>query len=62
MLIFILATGYLFTVYLLLALAKRTGQKSTARNLPPANLGTHQQDLSVTPNVTSNVSEVVNSQ
>jgi hypothetical protein len=62
MLIFILAAGYLFTVYLLLALAKRTGQKSTARNLPSATSVTHQSELSVTPNVTANVSEVVNSQ
>lgn len=28
MMIFILAAGYLFTVYLLLALAKRTGRNS----------------------------------
>jgi hypothetical protein len=29
MMIFILATGYLFTVYLLLALAKRNNKKNT---------------------------------
>jgi hypothetical protein len=30
MMIFILASGYLFTVYLLLALAKRTASKTSA--------------------------------
>ncbi|MBE9050473.1 hypothetical protein IQ243_08630 [Nostocales cyanobacterium LEGE 11386] len=58
MLIFILAAGYLFTVYLLLALAKRTSKKSTPRNLPAANPGKRKPDISVT----SKVTEAVNSQ
>ncbi|MDH6057961.1 hypothetical protein [Umezakia ovalisporum] len=58
MLTFILAAGYLFTVYLLLALAKKTGKNYPPRSLPPNNPGKHQQDVSVTPHVT----EVVNSQ
>lgn len=58
MMIFILAAGYLFTVYLLLALAKRSGQKTAARNFVPRNNEKHQQEISVTPQVT----EVVNSQ
>ncbi|MDP5337635.1 MAG: hypothetical protein NWQ28_03550 [Nodularia sp. (in: cyanobacteria)] len=58
MLTFILAAGYLFTVYLLLALAKRTGSKSAPKNLPATKTGKHQQDVSVTHQVT----EVVNSQ
>lgn len=58
MMIFILAAGYLFTVYLLLALAKRSGQKSTTRNFVPGNHGKHQQEVSVTPQV----NEVVNGQ
>ena len=32
MMIFILAAGYLFTVYLLLALAKRTGKNSVIKS------------------------------
>ncbi|MBH8577468.1 hypothetical protein I8752_31780 [Nostocaceae cyanobacterium CENA369] len=58
MMIFILATGYLFTVYLLLALAKRTTQKAVPRNFPAPSQEKHQQKLAVTPKV----SEVVNSQ
>ncbi|GAX37079.1 hypothetical protein [Nodularia sp. NIES-3585] len=58
MLTFILAAGYLFTVYLLLALAKRTGNKSAPKNLPATHSGKHQQDISVN----HQVSEVANSQ
>ena len=58
MLTFILAAGYLFTVYLLLALAKRTGHKSAPQNLPAPNPGKHKRDVPVTHQVT----EVVNSQ
>jgi len=58
MMIFILAAGYLFTVYLLLALAKRTGQKSISKSVTLAYNGKHKREISVTPNVT----EVVNSQ
>ncbi|MBE9198413.1 MULTISPECIES: hypothetical protein [unclassified Nodularia (in: cyanobacteria)] len=58
MLTFILAAGYLFTVYLLLALAKRIGKSSAAKNLPATNPGKHEQNVSITPHVT----EVVNSQ
>ena len=57
MMIFILAAGYLFTVYLLLALAKRTGQK-TPKSLSAATKSPHQQEISVR----TKVSEVVNSQ
>jgi hypothetical protein len=58
MMIFILAAGYLFTVYLLLALAKRSGQKSAARNFVPINNEKHQQEVSVKPQV----AEMVNNQ
>lgn len=56
--IFILAAGYLFTVYLLLALAKRTGKKTAPRNVSSIAKAKHKQEVSVTPNVT----KVVNSQ
>ncbi|WP_414549065.1 hypothetical protein [Anabaena sp. CCY 0017] len=52
MLTFILAAGYLFTVYLLLALAKKTGNKSAPRNLPATNPEKHNQDMTVTHQVT----------
>jgi hypothetical protein len=55
MMIFILAAGYLFTVYLLLALAKRTGKKSVPANVPPVVKRKRQS-------VTSKVTEVVNTQ
>ncbi|MBD2164483.1 hypothetical protein H6G64_01435 [Calothrix sp. FACHB-156] len=58
MMIFILAAGYLFTVYLLLALAKRTGKNSDPTNVTLAGQQKHTQELSVAPKVT----EVVNSQ
>jgi hypothetical protein len=58
MMIFILAAGYLFTVYLLLALAKRTGKHTDSTDISLATQGTHSQELAVTPKV----SEVVNSQ
>ncbi len=44
MMIFILAAGYLFTVYLLLALAKRTGNKSNSTsNSVSSAKGQHRQ-------------------
>ncbi|WP_208095976.1 hypothetical protein [Nostoc sp. 106C] len=58
MMIFILAAGYLFTVYLLLALAKRTGKNTDATDISLVTKGNHKQELSVTPKVT----EAVNSQ
>lgn len=58
MMIFILAAGYLFTVYLLLGLAKRTGKKPTINNQSVVNTNNSPQELSVSPTVT----EVVNSQ
>ncbi len=58
MMIFILASGYLFTVYLLLALAKRTGTKTVPTSFPSSAEGKHKQEKSVRTNVT----EVVNSQ
>ncbi|BAY17277.1 hypothetical protein NIES21_31130 [Anabaenopsis circularis NIES-21] len=58
MMIFILAAGYLFTVYLLLALAKRSGQKPFYHDSLSTNHEKNQQDVSIT----SQVTEVVNSQ
>ncbi len=58
MMIFILAAGYLFAVYLLLALAKRTGRKSAPRSFSATTKGKDSQDITVT----SQVTEVVNSQ
>ncbi|HEY9804111.1 MAG TPA: hypothetical protein V6D25_27515 [Leptolyngbyaceae cyanobacterium] len=58
MMIFILAAGYLFTVYLLLGLAKRTGKKPTINNRTVVMKNHSSQELSVSPTVT----EVVNSQ
>ncbi|MEH2363562.1 hypothetical protein [Nostoc sp.] len=60
MMIFILASGYLFTVYLLLALAKRTGTKTvpTKSSLPSSAEGKHKQEISVRTKVT----QAVNSQ
>ena len=58
MMIFILASGYLFTVYLLLALAKRTGTKTVPTSFPSSAEGKHKQEKSVR----TNVAEVVNSQ
>ncbi|WP_414526468.1 hypothetical protein [Nodularia chucula] len=58
MLTFILAAGYLFTVYLLLALAKRTGKKSDPQTIPTTNPGKQDSDVLVN----AHVSEVVNSQ
>jgi len=58
MMIFILAAGYLFTVYLLLALAKRSGQKSISQDSLSRNNEKHQPEVAVT----SQVTEVVNSQ
>jgi len=58
MMIFILAAGYLFTVYLLLGLAKRTGKKATINNQSVVDTNNSPQELSVSTTVT----EVVNSQ
>lgn len=58
MMIFILASGYLFTVYLLLALAKRTGTKTVPKNFPSSAEGKHKQEISVR----AKVAEAVNSQ
>lgn len=58
MMIFMLAAGYLFTVYLLLALAKRTGKNTETTNISFSSKGKHEQELSVAPKV----SEAVNSQ
>ncbi len=58
MMIFILAAGYLFTVYLLLGLAKRTGKQTTINNQSVVDTNNSPQELSVSPTVT----EVVNSQ
>jgi hypothetical protein len=54
MMIFILAAGYLFSVYLLLALAKRKGRKDIHQS-GSANVKGKR-------GLTANVSEVVNSQ
>jgi hypothetical protein len=47
MMIFILASGYLFTVYLLLALAKRTGTKTVTTSFSSSGEGKHKQEISV---------------
>lgn len=47
MMIFILASGYLFTVYLLLALAKRTGTNTIPTSFPSSTEGKHKQEISV---------------
>jgi hypothetical protein len=58
MMIFILASGYLFTVYLLLALAKRTGTKTVPTSFSSSVKGKRQPEISVRTKVT----EAVNSQ
>ncbi|MBE9058268.1 hypothetical protein [Sphaerospermopsis sp. LEGE 08334] len=58
MMIFILAAGYLFTVYLLLALAKRTGRNSVIKSGTAVIQEQHQQERGLR----TKVSEVVNSQ
>lgn len=58
MMIFILASGYLFTVYLLLALAKRTGTNTVSTSFPSSTEGKHKQEISLR----AKVSEAVNSQ
>jgi hypothetical protein len=58
MMIFILATGYLFAVYLLLALAKRSGRNSVVKDGSLTIQKQHQEERGLTTNVT----EVVNSQ
>ncbi|WP_414514939.1 hypothetical protein [Nostoc sp. PCC 9305] len=47
MMIFILASGYLFTVYLLLALAKRTGTRTVPTSFPSSTEGKRKQEISV---------------
>ncbi|MBD2442157.1 hypothetical protein H6G25_02835 [Dolichospermum sp. FACHB-1091] len=58
MMIFILAAGYLFSVYLLLALAKRTGRKDVRRS----NSNTIRDNYKQQRGLTANVTGVVNSQ
>ncbi|MBK1986888.1 hypothetical protein A0J48_004910 [Sphaerospermopsis aphanizomenoides BCCUSP55] len=58
MMIFILAAGYLLTVYLLLALAKRTGRNSVMKSRNSFTQGQHGQERGLRTKVT----EVVNSQ
>lgn len=58
MMIFILAAGYLFSVYLLLALAKRTGRKDVRRSNSNIIRDNYKQQRGLTANVTG----VVNSQ
>lgn len=58
MMVFILASGYLFTVYLLLGLAKRTGRKPSINNRSVVATNNSQQELTIAPTV----SEIVNSQ
>lgn len=52
MMVFILASGYLLAVYLLLALAKRTGKKTGPGRVELQAKGKHEQEISVTPKVT----------
>lgn len=56
--IFILASGYLFAVYLLLALAKRNSKKTPPKNAYEAAQKRYPQKETVKPSVT----DVVNAQ
>jgi hypothetical protein len=58
MMIFILAAGYLFSVYLLLALAKRAGKK----NVPQSDANAVQNKYKQQRGLTANVTQAVNSQ
>ncbi len=49
MMIFILASGYLFSVYLLLALAKRTIKKTAVTGVSSAFEGDYSSEMSITP-------------
>ncbi|GAA6622267.1 hypothetical protein NUACC26_080890 [Scytonema sp. NUACC26] len=51
MMIFILASGYLLAVYLLLALAKRTGNKTASENSLRVSQ-TKKEDVALRSNVT----------
>jgi hypothetical protein len=52
MMIFILASGYLLAIYLLLALAKRTGAKeSDEHGLLSSSQSEHNQEVSIAPKV-----------
>ncbi|MUH00405.1 hypothetical protein F7734_52305 [Scytonema sp. UIC 10036] len=51
MMIFILASGYLLAVYLLLALAKRTGNKTATVNSSRVSQ-TNKEDVTLASNVT----------
>jgi hypothetical protein len=57
MMIFILAAGYLLSVYLLLALAKRAGKKDVSQNDSNHVSDKYKQERGLTANVT----EAVNS-
>lgn len=48
MMIFILACGYLFTVYLLLALAKRSQKQAVISGFPAASEDEAEQNVSLT--------------
>ena len=48
MMIFILACGYLFTVYLLLALAKRSQKQAAISGFPTASEDEVEQNVSLT--------------
>jgi hypothetical protein len=58
MMIFILAAGYLFSVYLLLALAKRTGR----RGISYGGLNHTKNEYNQQRELTAKVTEAVNSQ
>ncbi len=49
MMIFILASGYLFSVYLLLALAKRTIKKTATTGVSSQFEGEYSSEISITP-------------
>ena len=49
MMIFILASGYLFSVYLLLALAKRTIKKTAVTGVASQFEGEYSSEMSITP-------------
>lgn len=47
MMIFLLASGYLLTVYLLLAMAKRTGKRTALTEVSLAGKEKHEREISV---------------
>ncbi|MCJ8279928.1 MAG: hypothetical protein AAFY76_03305 [Cyanobacteria bacterium J06649_11] len=47
MMIFVLASGYLFAVYVFLAVAKKIINKTTVSAVPSHNVGDYSSDMSI---------------